>query len=83
MEIKYFQNEMTNIESRFLALYAAVNSGELKSMQEVVLLLAKTERNYVLQKGQTTVGLEHLRYEKETLTSVAENFLKALSVKRP
>ena len=78
MEIKYFQNEMTNVESKFLALYAAVNSGDQQSIQQVVLLLAKTERNYILQKGQTTVGLEHLRAEKETITSLSQDFVKAV-----
>ena len=85
MEIKYFQNEITNIEAKSVALDMAVHSGDDESIKEVVFRLARTERNYILQKDQTTVDLEHLRAGKETiasLTSMLENLAKAFS-RRP
>ena len=77
-EIKYFQNEITNVEAKFLALRAAMHSGDKRSVESVISQLAKTERNYILQKGQTTVDLERSRAEKEAITSLTRNWLKAL-----
>lgn len=57
-EIKYFQNEITNIESKFLALRLSSESGQGDCIKEVVAKLLTTERNFVLEKGQTTIELE-------------------------
>jgi len=62
-EIKYFQNEITNIESKYLGLQLAVNSGKEDSVQKVIDSLIATERNFVLEKGQSTVELEKNRQE--------------------
>lgn len=62
-EIKYFQNEITNIESKYLGLQLAVNSGIEGSAQKVVDSLIATERNFILEKGQSTVELEHGKEE--------------------
>ncbi len=53
-EIKYFQNELTNVEARWVALRASVEQDE-ETRREVVRSLATTERNFVLKKGETTV----------------------------
>lgn len=82
MEIKYFQNEITNLDTKFLALQTAVSLGDKKSIEEIISQLAQTERNYVLQKGQTTVGLERSKIEQETVTSLSQNLLKAFSNKQ-
>ena len=82
MEIKYFQNEITNLDTKFLALQTAVYLGDKKSIEEIISQLAQTERNYVLQKGQTTVDLERSKMEKETVTSLSQNLLKAFSNKQ-
>ena len=68
--IKFFQNEMTNFESKFLALRAAEHKNDEASIAEVIRQLALTERNIVIQKGQTTVDLERSKAEKETITSL-------------
>ena len=81
IEIKYFQNEITNIESKFVALRAAAHPGNEKSMGDVILNLSQTERNYVLRKGQTTVDVERSKMEKETVTSLLETILKTVSRK--
>ena len=78
-EIKYFQNEITNVEAKFFALQVAVHGGDEKIIGDVIEQFAKTERNHILQKGQTTVNLERSRMEKETITSLIQNLLKAFS----
>ncbi|EPB9453665.1 hypothetical protein ACRUP2_000366 [Yersinia enterocolitica] len=64
-EIKYFQNEMTNIESKYLAIKILENSASPDLFSSVVDNLMKTERNFILQKGQSTAYLERERYERE------------------
>ncbi|QDG38432.1 hypothetical protein FJN14_08225 [Alteromonas mediterranea] len=64
-EIKYFQNEITNIESKFLGLRISVESEQQECLKEVVSNLLSTERNFVLEKGQTTIELEQLRNEQQ------------------
>ena len=71
-EIKYFQNELTNIESKELALQAALNSGEASMISDIVSKLALTERNHILSKDQTTVELERARLEKDSKSEIAK-----------
>ncbi len=76
MEIKYFQNEITNIEAKFLALQTAIHRKDGRAVAEVISQMAQTERNYILQKGQTTADLERSRIEKEAVTSLTRNLLR-------
>ena len=78
LETKYFQNEITNIEAKFLALRTATHLGDKRIVESVILQLAKTERNYILQKGQTTADLERSRAEQETITSLTRSWLRVL-----
>jgi len=73
-DIKFFQNEITNIESRIIALEAAIYSGNQSSIENVVLELSKTERNFKLHKGESTVDLEKAKLDsqgiKDFVTSI-------------
>ncbi|CAM0118071.1 conserved membrane hypothetical protein [Stenotrophomonas maltophilia] len=64
-EIKYFQNELTNVESRSAAVAFALESGEKDIASQIALELSRTERNFVLNKGQTTVELERERISSQ------------------
>ncbi len=56
-EIKYFQNEMTNIEMRLLSL-AMAEEGDFKEvLQRIIAAIATTERNFILKKGEITLDL--------------------------
>lgn len=57
-DVKYFQNEMTNVESKALAIKVMSNLKSEELVKEVVDKLMSTERNFILTKGQTTVSLE-------------------------
>lgn len=73
-EIKYFQNELTNVESKLVALEFAYTSKNEAGINSVIDSLSKTERNFVLEKGQTTVELEKAKSESE----MTKNILKAV-----
>lgn len=65
-EIKYFQNEITSIESKYLALKVAMQSEDSDNVKHVIEQLSKTERNFILEKGQSTVDLERSKSEQQT-----------------
>lgn len=69
-EIKYFQNEVTSMESKYLALQVAIESDDLKNIAHVVEQLSKSERNFILEKGQTTVDLERSNNEQQATNDI-------------
>ena len=56
-DIKYFQNEITNIESKILSIEILILSNDMESISRLASEIAKTERNFILSKGQTTIIL--------------------------
>ncbi|WP_417069212.1 hypothetical protein [Niveibacterium terrae] len=80
-EIKYFQNETTNIEAKFIATKAALNASEQKTISDIINILGNTERNHVLESGQTTVEIEKARMDQEGLGELAKRISSLLSNK--
>lgn len=72
-EVKYFQNELTNIESKVLAIKFLKDVKNEELMSEVIKSLMTTERNFILSKGQTTVALE-----KEKLKGIEDRNMIAV-----
>ena len=79
VEIKYFQNELTNVEAMLISLQSAQRTGNQELIGEVIAVMSRTERNRVLNKGQTTVDIEQSKTEKSTIVSLAESLAKAVS----
>ncbi|HST59502.1 MAG TPA: hypothetical protein VLK84_12450 [Longimicrobium sp.] len=65
--IKYYQNELTNVEGRFAGLLVALRTGDPVITSVVVEQLSRTERNFVLKAGETTVELELARQDGEKM----------------
>ena len=63
-EIKYYQNEISNVESWTLAAEVGVRHAGEQPVWDVMAHLARVERNHLLAKGQTTVELELRRIEE-------------------
>jgi hypothetical protein len=63
-EIKYFQNELTNAQFRAMSLEAALLSGDTTTIKAICIDLSKTERNFLLKKGDTTLGLRTMESEQ-------------------
>lgn len=78
-EIKYFQNEITNIESKYLALNVSLSCGVDEGLLKVIERLLMTERNFVLEKGQSTVELEKMKSEQTQNANVAEKLSLLIS----
>ncbi len=78
-EIKYFQNEITNIESRMIGLEAAIYSDNKTSIENAVLGLSKTERNFRLQKGESTVELEKSKLDSQGAKDLVANLTSIIN----
>jgi len=62
-DIKFYQNELTNIEVRIAALESSFMSADKEILMSVIGELSKTERNFILRKDETTVELEKFKRE--------------------
>ncbi len=71
-DIRYVQNEITNIEMKLVALHTSLSLDDEELLKAICLELSATERNFVIEKGQTTI-------EIETQKASAENYSSALS----
>lgn len=80
-ELKYYQNEITNLEMKHLALRLAMASTKEDILKEVLRNIVATERNFVLQKEQTTVELERARLEKSSQTDILKSAIEVLKHK--
>lgn len=61
IEIKYLNNERLTYHHKMLALKVALFQNNSEMLADVIKQLAETERNFILQKGETTTGTEGLK----------------------
>jgi hypothetical protein len=79
-EIKYYQNEITNIEFKALSLLESLVGEDMKTMNSILVNYSETERNFLLKKGESTVSLEERRFATEENTAIF-NLLKDIAKK--
>ncbi|NIF35372.1 hypothetical protein F3J30_02320 [Enterobacter sp. Tr-810] len=79
-EIKYFQNELTNVEMKFISLDICLRSKSTELISDVVCEFSKTERNFILNKGQTTVEIERGKLDNEVINNAVSSFSKFVEV---
>lgn len=77
-DIKFFQNELTNAEAKYASVEAAVSQQDNVLVRRAVSSLARVERNFVLKKGESTVDVERLRVESETLKHASNIAITAM-----
>jgi len=81
-EIKYFQNELTNAEFKFIATEQSIALGCKDSTKYVIEELSRTERNFKLSKGESTVELEKDKAERNSMNSVLDTVTKIVAAKK-
>lgn len=81
-EVKYFQNELTNIDSKVLGIKYLNNIKNEELMIEVVKNLMGTERNFILEKGQSTVLLDKYKISNDEIKNALEIVKEAIKVKK-
>ncbi len=78
-EVKYFQNELTNFETKASALKMAFASNNLVAIQDLIRDFAKIERNFLLEKGQSTTDLEMKKIDVQSESYISEIISKVLN----
>lgn len=73
-DTKYFQNELTNINSKISAIKMAYILEEKEKLISLIMDLSQTERNFKLLKEESTVNLEKAKIEKD----IDMNFIDSL-----
>lgn len=77
-EIKYFQNEISTFEAKLVSLKMALVDGNEALIGRVLTELARTERNHILKKGETTISAVQRNPEEVVNSSLANALLSAL-----
>jgi hypothetical protein len=73
---------MTNIDFKFLSLKAALMTDDKETLKQIVSDINKTERNFILQKGETTVEIETSKNQNKfdrNFTDNLKNLTESLS----
>ncbi len=82
-EIKYYQNEITNIESKFVALEFSLLLRDKEAIRTTIQQLSRTERNFVLKKGESTVDLEKSRIDNHEFKELTDAITGAIASSKP
>ncbi|WP_257170814.1 addiction module protein [Bradyrhizobium sp. SRS-191] len=82
-EIKYFQNEATNAQFRLLSLLTALRQNDPKLIDKVCSELVKTERNFILKKGESTVALQRETIERDYDAQLNKTIETVLAKSKP
>lgn len=80
-EIKYFQNEITNLELKYFGIVTSIIAEDKEAISSAGRLLLEVERNHVLTAGQTTVELEKHKIEQSSSSEMMKLLPKLLSRK--
>ncbi|MEJ2766872.1 hypothetical protein VV869_23275 [Photobacterium sp. MCCC 1A19761] len=81
-DIKYFQNEMTNSEAKLAAIKCSIMTSDSSATSSVIHTLASTERNAVLEKGQTTAEIEKAKIEQQNIATISDKVSNFISSKK-
>ena len=81
-DIKYLNNELTNLENKFLALYISKENGNFKLLSSSLNELLKTERNFILKKDETTIELEKNKIEAQSSNNTIQALKDIISFKK-
>lgn len=80
-DIKYYQNELTNIESKLIAIEVAYITKNEESIKEALTVLVQTERNFILKKGESTIELKREKMESDNIKDVLKEISSFLKTK--
>jgi hypothetical protein len=80
-DIKYFNNERTNLEMKIVAIKTGLLLDDKSTVNKLLIELSKTERNFVLKKGESTVEIEKNKMDRNGNDKLLSGILKLLERK--
>lgn len=75
VDSKYYQNELTNLELKYISLDAALYLKYADVAHKVISELSETERNHILEKGQSTIELKRIELEKNHFIEITKSLV--------
>lgn len=75
VDAKYYQNELTNLELKYISLDAALYLKRADITHKVISEFSETERNHILEKGQSTIELKKIELEKNQFIEVTKSLV--------
>ncbi len=92
-DIKYYHNEITNIDFKIYSLIVATdfssifknknNSNTDKTLlREILLEFSKTERNYILKKDESTIELEKRKFTASEFNDILKALMDFKNIKK-
>lgn len=82
-DVKFFQNELTNLESRFAGFEAALMLTEgdktTTAVATTITAFVNTERNFVIKPGESTIDIERQKSDGDTVKQALVAFTVALA----
>jgi len=78
-DIKYYNNEKTNIDFKLLALRTAIVHET--HIEETIAEFLKSERNFILKKGESTVELQKATIESNSSQKIIDSLTGLLKSK--
>lgn len=75
-EIKYFQNEITNLIFKISALKTAIKTQNKDAIDKVICTFSSTERNFILKKDETTEKLESQKIDSDESTKYSNSIVE-------
>ncbi|MES2139526.1 MAG: hypothetical protein V4511_07440 [Bacteroidota bacterium] len=80
-EIKYFNNEKTNVDFKLITLKTALFQEDLEMIKICLSELIKTERNFILKKDESTVEIEKIKHDNANNKILADLIEKVVAKK--
>lgn len=77
---RYYQNELTNIESKKIAILSSAILGDTQHTKAIIEKMLCVERNFIIPKDCTTVELERIRSNSKIDINIPE-VLEKLGIK--
>lgn len=82
LDVKYYQNELTNSEHKLASLQTALSGSDQTLISRIVTDLSAVERNGLISKDQTTSEIERLKIENQFNKDYLEKAWSLISLKR-
>lgn len=74
-EVKYYQNELTNLELKFISLRSLLLGKNSEKIEQALFEFIKIDRNPVLKDSEKTIGIELLKSENEFHKNIIDKYL--------
>lgn len=73
---------MTNVEAKLAAIKCSIIVSDNIAISSVIQALTTTERNALLEKGQTTAEIEKSRIEHQNISVLSEKVSNFIGIRK-